>query len=309
MPGRLMRWLRKWRSVAGRCRLGRSRAVADQCLVDRAAAPGPAGRRRQPRHRPAVRPRPRPTIAPARPAGSASSRRQSISRTPCPRSTRRSALGADAVEIQVQPTSDGQMVLFHDATLDCRTDGHGPVREHSARPAEGGSTSAMAIPPTAAAPFRCAAAGSAACRRSRRCCARCRRARIVFAFKSRDPADADALVAAFRRAGVAIDDKYGFFGDPAVISADAATGARRLDLRPEASRRLLSTIMLRSAGRASSRRAAATRTVVVPLNDRWMIWGWPYRFFDRMAKANTRVADLRRLPGRQRFRPRPARAI
>ena len=30
-------------------------------------------------------------------------------------------------------------------------------------------------------------------------------------------------------------------------------------------------------------------TVVVPLNYQWAIWGWPNRFLDRMAKANTRV--------------------
>ena len=30
-------------------------------------------------------------------------------------------------------------------------------------------------------------------------------------------------------------------------------------------------------------------TVIVPLNYRWMLWGWPYRFLDRMAKANTKV--------------------
>ncbi|MFT4979195.1 MAG: glycerophosphoryl diester phosphodiesterase, partial [Myxococcota bacterium] len=33
------------------------------------------------------------------------------------------------VEIDVQPTSDGRLVVFHDAGLDCRTDGHGTTRE------------------------------------------------------------------------------------------------------------------------------------------------------------------------------------
>lgn len=35
------------------------------------------------------------------------------------------AAGADAVEIDAQLTKDGQLVAFHDATLDCRTDGTG----------------------------------------------------------------------------------------------------------------------------------------------------------------------------------------
>jgi glycerophosphoryl diester phosphodiesterase len=37
------------------------------------------------------------------------------------------AAGADAAEIDVQVTSDRQLAVFHDATLDCRTDGHGTI--------------------------------------------------------------------------------------------------------------------------------------------------------------------------------------
>jgi glycerophosphoryl diester phosphodiesterase len=39
--------------------------------------------------------------------------------------------GADVVEIDVQPTRDGHWVVFHDWTLDCRTNGHGLTREQS----------------------------------------------------------------------------------------------------------------------------------------------------------------------------------
>ena len=53
--------------------------------------------------------------------------------------------GADIVEFDVHPTTDGQFAVFHDWTLDCRSDGHGVTREHSL----GRSTSATATPPTA----------------------------------------------------------------------------------------------------------------------------------------------------------------
>ncbi|WP_081870245.1 glycerophosphodiester phosphodiesterase family protein [Metabacillus indicus] len=39
--------------------------------------------------------------------------------------------GADIVEIDVQPTLDGEFAIFHDWTLDCRTDGKGTTREHT----------------------------------------------------------------------------------------------------------------------------------------------------------------------------------
>jgi glycerophosphoryl diester phosphodiesterase len=37
------------------------------------------------------------------------------------------AAGADAAEIDVQVTGDRQLAVFHDSTLECRTDGHGAV--------------------------------------------------------------------------------------------------------------------------------------------------------------------------------------
>lgn len=41
------------------------------------------------------------------------------------------ALGADAIETDVQLTADGQLVLFHDATVDRTSDGHGPVADYT----------------------------------------------------------------------------------------------------------------------------------------------------------------------------------
>lgn len=39
--------------------------------------------------------------------------------------------GADIVELDVHPTTDGEFVVFHDWTLECRTNGKGVTREHS----------------------------------------------------------------------------------------------------------------------------------------------------------------------------------
>lgn len=41
------------------------------------------------------------------------------------------AAGADIVELDVHPTTDGQFAVFHDWTIDCRTDGQGVTREKS----------------------------------------------------------------------------------------------------------------------------------------------------------------------------------
>lgn len=195
--------------------------------------------------------------------------------------------GADAVAVQVQPTKDGDMVVFHDWTVDCRTEGHGAVRDLTLAElkkldvgygytADNGRTF----------PFR--GKGVGAMPTVEELLRELPKARIIFVFKSKDPRDADALVAAFGRAGVAIDDKYGFQGHPAV-------GARLRRLVPgawfndgEGAKACLKTyVEIGWTGIVPS--ACRNTTVVVPLNYRWALWGWPYRFLDRMAKAHSRV--------------------
>jgi glycerophosphoryl diester phosphodiesterase len=41
------------------------------------------------------------------------------------------ALGADALEFDLRVSRDGQLVVFHDATLERTTDGQGPVEQHT----------------------------------------------------------------------------------------------------------------------------------------------------------------------------------
>jgi glycerophosphoryl diester phosphodiesterase len=41
------------------------------------------------------------------------------------------AAGADIVESDVHPTTDGHFAVFHDWTVDCRTEGRGVTREHT----------------------------------------------------------------------------------------------------------------------------------------------------------------------------------
>ncbi|HEY0413530.1 MAG TPA: glycerophosphodiester phosphodiesterase family protein [Allosphingosinicella sp.] len=196
-------------------------------------------------------------------------------------------LGADAVAVQVHPTKDGQMVVFHDWTVDCRTQGHGAVRDLTLAQlkkldvgygytADGGKTF----------PFRGKGVGGMPT--VEEMLREIPGARIVFVFKSRDPRDADALVAAFRRAGVAIDDKYGFTGAPSVVQRmrRLVPGAWAYD--PRGGEACLKAY-LKTGWTGIVPASCRDTTVIVPLNYRWALWGWPYRFFDRMAKANSRV--------------------
>jgi glycerophosphoryl diester phosphodiesterase len=195
--------------------------------------------------------------------------------------------GADAVEVQVHPTRDGQMVVFHDWTLDCRTDGHGPVRDHTLAElkkldvgygytADGGKT------------FPLRGRGIGGMPTVEELLREVPAMRIVFAFKSKDPRDADALAAAFGRAGVAIDDKYGFFGAPNVLARMKQLAPGGWTFSANAASACLKDYA-KLGWTSYVPPSCRDTTIVVPLNYRWMLWGWPYRFLSRMDKAHTRV--------------------
>lgn len=195
--------------------------------------------------------------------------------------------GADAVEVDVHPTKDGRMVVFHDWTLDCRTDGKGPVREKTLAElkkldvgygytSDGGRT------------FPLRGKGVGGIPTIEELLWEARGMRLFFNFKSRDPRDADALVAAFRRANVAIDGKYAFYGQPRVT--------RRLkQLVPDAwtfwkdDAKECLVDYLKVGWTSYVPESCRDTTVTIPLNYQWAIWGWPNRFLARMKAANTKV--------------------
>jgi glycerophosphoryl diester phosphodiesterase len=195
--------------------------------------------------------------------------------------------GADAVNVQVARTRDGQMVVFHDETLDCRTNGHGPIRALSLAEvkqldagygytADGGRTY----------PFR--GKGVGAIPTVEEVLREIPTAHIVFALKGSDPAEADALVAVFRRAEVPIDERFGFKAAGAVAQRirRLVPGAWVLE-EGQGDACLADYVKLGWTGFTPA--SCRNTTIVLTLDRRWALWGWPYRFLDRMAKANSRV--------------------
>jgi glycerophosphoryl diester phosphodiesterase len=195
--------------------------------------------------------------------------------------------GADAIELDVHPTADGQMVAFHDWTLDCRTEGKGPVRKRTLAElkrldagygytADGGRT------------FPLRGRGVGGIPTVEEVLRETPRMRLFFNFKSRDPRDADALVAAFRRAGVEIDGKFAFYGHPRVT-------ARLKQLVPGAwtfwkgEMKLCLTDYVKWGWTSFVPESCRNTTVAVPLNYQWAIWGWPKRFIARMESVGTKV--------------------
>ncbi|HMC91604.1 MAG TPA: glycerophosphodiester phosphodiesterase family protein [Allosphingosinicella sp.] len=196
-------------------------------------------------------------------------------------------LGADAIEIDVQATADGQAVAFRDADLSCRTNGTGPLSAHSLADlkrldvgygytGDGGHSY----------PLRGRGVGGVPT--VEEVLHEVPNTQIVFRFLGRDPAVADALVAALKRAGATGPERFAFEGDGAVTArvAQLLPGAWSFPEHP-AGPCIADYVRVgwTSYVPASCRGA----TIALTVGERWKLWGWPYRFLGRMAAADARV--------------------
>ncbi len=198
--------------------------------------------------------------------------------------------GADIVEIDIHPTTDGQFAVFHDWTLECRTNGKGITREHSMTElkrldvgygytADGGKTF----------PFR--GKGIGLMPSLDEVLATFPDRRFSINVKSRDMAEGTKLAAMLarlspeRRAHLIV---YG--GDEPVAEVK-----RLLPDMKNVYRATLKTCLSRYAAYGWAGivpQACRNMAILVPVNIAPWLWGWPNRFLDRMDGVNSSVFVL-----------------
>ncbi len=208
-----------------------------------------------------------------------------------PSIARTAKLGAAMIEIDIAPTKDGKIAVFHDWTVDCRTEGSGDTRDFTlgelkaldagyGYTADGGRTFPFRGKGIGAIPSLQEALGAVG------------RARVLYNFKSKNPAEADLLAAALKAAGRDTgprgDAFYGaqgpvdrirqIFPEAWAFTKDEAVGCSKAyaalgwsSLVPEVCR---------------------GRTIFVPLDYQWAMWGWPNRMIARMEEHGTRIVVL-----------------
>lgn len=207
-----------------------------------------------------------------------------------PSLARAKALGAAMVELDVAPTKDGRLVVFHDWTLDCRTNGHGDTREHTLAEikaldagygytADGGKTfpfrgKGVGLIPSLEEYLR--AAGDKP---------------LLFNFKSRDPAEADQLAAALKAAGRDVERiGDGFYGGP-----ESGPVARIRQIYPKAwvfskdSATACTKAYALEGWFAVTPQACRDGTLIVPLDYQWAFAGWPNRAISRMEAVGAHI--------------------
>lgn len=197
------------------------------------------------------------------------------------------AIGATALEIDVHPTIDGEFAVFHDWTLDCRTNGKGVTRKQNMAylktldvgygyTADNGRTfpfrgKGVGLMPTLHEVLRTFPDRQ-----------------FLINIKSNDPAEADRLIAYLKDRGVVIDGRVWVFADgkPSERLAEIAPQVRVMS---KAGLKACSTAYLALGWSGHVPGSCRGRFIAIPSNLARLFWGWPNRLFERMASADVEV--------------------
>lgn len=195
-------------------------------------------------------------------------------------------LGADVVEFDIHPTTDGEFAVFHDWTVDCRTEGKGITRElpmttlrtldlGHGYTADGGKTF----------PFRGKFKGQMPTW-----------AEVMAAFPGRDfvvnvkgnrASEADLVLAYMDRHGMDRNRLRFFGGENPVNRLRERAPELRAQSKPGLRSCIVTQIFTGWLGHVPE--ACRNAVVYVPINYTWLVWGWPTRFVERMKRHNTEV--------------------
>lgn len=197
------------------------------------------------------------------------------------------AAGADVVEFDIHPTTDGNFAVFHDWTLDCRTDGRGVTRD---QPMSYLKTLDVGYGYTADSgktfPFRGKFVG--AMPTLGEVLARFPDKRFLINIKSNDADEGERLasyLATLPPERRALLSSYGG------RKPEAALRKAFSDMR------VMDKVQYKDCvagylkyGWAGHMPATCRNTIIlVPQNYAFLLWGWPNRFVERMAVAGSEV--------------------
>jgi glycerophosphoryl diester phosphodiesterase len=202
---------------------------------------------------------------------------------------RAKALGAAMVEVDVAPTKDGQMVLFHDWTVDCRTNGQGETRDLTLAElkaldigygytADGGKTYPLRGKGLGKIPTVAEAVAAYP------------DTPLLFNFKSKNAREADQLYAILKAAGrdsTKIGDAFYGGANPVRRMRALLPKNWSFNLTQEAKACSIDYALYSWTGIVP--KSCHGGVLAVPVNYQWAAWGWPNRLIARMESVGAKV--------------------
>lgn len=194
--------------------------------------------------------------------------------------------GAGVLELDIHPTTDGEFVVFHDWSLDCRTNGTGRTRDHSLAElkaldvgygytSDGGTTFPFrdkffgAMPTLGEVFLEFGDVG------------------FMINMKSRSRKEARELNTYLGSHNIAVK-RIVVYGHPDPIDTlSELNPGLRVWTKQEGQACIIGYLKTGWLGKVPG--ACHNSWVWVPENYRWAIWGWPNRFQNRLSKVGSRA--------------------
>ena len=200
------------------------------------------------------------------------------------------AAGADVVEFDVHPTTDGRFAVFHDWTLDCRTEGHGRTRDHAMTDlkkldvghgysADGGHTFPLRGKGVGLMPSLDEVLNTFPDKR------------FVINVKSNDASEGEKLASHLSKLPLETRSLLSVYGGTPPVELvheklpDVAIGSKK-----SLQSCILGYVALGWAGHVPG--ACRKGMMLVPINVAPWLWGWPEKFMQRMDAAGVDVFVL-----------------
>lgn len=199
-------------------------------------------------------------------------------------------LGADMVEVDIAPTADGRIAVFHDWTVDCRTEGNGDTRSKTLAElqaldagygytADGGKSF----------PFRGKGQRIVSLEET---LAALPSTPIIFNFKSKDAREADLLAAALKAARRDVEGRRdAFYGADGPVNRIRQIYPKNWAFSMEGAKACTKAYGL-TGWTGIVPEACRNGTLFVPLNYQWAMWGWPNRLIQRIESVGGRVVVI-----------------
>ncbi len=201
---------------------------------------------------------------------------------------RADALAATYLQVDLAPTADGRFVLFHDWTLDCRTNGKGPIRSATLEQIEA-LDAGYGYSADGGKSFAFRGKGMGLIPTLEEALARFPTSPFVFNLNSKDPREGQMLAQALVKAGrdvEAIGDAFN--ADQAVLAPLRQRFPKAWAWSKDGVGACTGDYMLQ--GWLGLTPASCKHgTIMIPLNRQWAFAGWPNRLIQRMEAVGARV--------------------